>query len=189
MLEPILLDVPEHLETERLILRCPRPGDGKGLFEAVHETLDGFRRFPASMPWALTEPTVERSEVYYRDARIRWLARTAFQMLMFTKDGNVCAGRVGLHNINWDVPKVELGCWIRTSLQGGGLIREGTQAVIDFALNQLKARRIEAVTDEENHSARRLCRLTGFTFESTRRNDLITPDGRLRNSCLYVIAP
>jgi RimJ/RimL family protein N-acetyltransferase len=185
--DPILLDIPESLETERLILRCPRPGDGAVLFEAVNETLAGFRRFPASMPWALTDPTVERSEIYCRDARIRWLARSAFQMLMFTKDGNVCAGRVGLHNINWDIPKFEIGCWIRTSLQGEGLIREGMQGVTDFALHQLKAKRIEAITDEENHSAKRLCRLTGYALESTRKNDLVTPDGQLRHTCVYVI--
>ena len=27
-MDPLLIDVPERIETERLILRCPRPGDG-----------------------------------------------------------------------------------------------------------------------------------------------------------------
>ena len=27
-MDPVLIEVPERIETERLILRCPRPGDG-----------------------------------------------------------------------------------------------------------------------------------------------------------------
>jgi hypothetical protein len=35
MTNPILLNVPEQIETERLLIRCPRPGDGATVYAAV----------------------------------------------------------------------------------------------------------------------------------------------------------
>ena len=34
-MNPLLIDVPERIETERLLLRCPQPGDGPALNAAV----------------------------------------------------------------------------------------------------------------------------------------------------------
>lgn len=54
---PLLLDFPDHFETERLLIRAPRAGDGPAICEAVLETLDDLRQW---MPWALQEQTVDR---------------------------------------------------------------------------------------------------------------------------------
>lgn len=35
--KPILLDLPESFETERLIIRAPKVGDGQALNEAIEE--------------------------------------------------------------------------------------------------------------------------------------------------------
>ena len=39
MIDPLLLDIPNQLETERLLLRVPRPGDGAMIYEAIMESL------------------------------------------------------------------------------------------------------------------------------------------------------
>ena len=44
-MDPLLIDVPERIETDRLILRCPRPGDGAVVNAAVCESLDALRPF------------------------------------------------------------------------------------------------------------------------------------------------
>ena len=43
-MQPILTDFPDHLETERLLLRAPRAGDGQNVYEATLETLENLRR-------------------------------------------------------------------------------------------------------------------------------------------------
>jgi hypothetical protein len=45
MQNPILLDLPPLIQTQRLLLRPPQAGDGKALFEAVSESLPELRRF------------------------------------------------------------------------------------------------------------------------------------------------
>jgi hypothetical protein len=64
---PILLDVPESFETERLLIRSPLPGDGPELHAAVTESLE---RLVPWMPWPKEHKTVEDSEESARRARV-----------------------------------------------------------------------------------------------------------------------
>ena len=48
-MDPLLIEVPERIETERLILRCPRPGDGPTVNEAEREMILSGRDVAAFM--------------------------------------------------------------------------------------------------------------------------------------------
>jgi ribosomal-protein-serine acetyltransferase len=72
MLGPILLDIPESFETERLLIRVPRAGDGPGLNAAVVETIDNLKKW---MPWAQEIPSVDKSEENSRKTYSQFLTR------------------------------------------------------------------------------------------------------------------
>lgn len=186
-LPPILLDFPDTLETERLILRAPRPGDGQAVFEAVAETLDDQRRWPASLPWALAEPAPAASEAFCRQGAAAWFARTDLPMLVFLKEGNAFVGGSGLHRLDWKVPKCEVGYWVRKSMQGRGLATEAVMAVTEFALSALGARRVEILSDAKNIASRRVAERAGYGLEGIQRNERIAPDGQLRDTCIYAV--
>ncbi|MFM2446376.1 MAG: hypothetical protein RI936_823, partial [Pseudomonadota bacterium] len=59
MLDPLLLELPGHIDTRRLHLRVPRAGDGAALYAAIVESLPELRRFLASLPWVAAEPSPE----------------------------------------------------------------------------------------------------------------------------------
>ena len=124
---PVLLDLPDVLYTSRLTIRCPRPGDGPAVFAAMKESLADLRAFPASMGWALTEPSVEVSEQYCREAYSNFSTRRDFPLLLVLRDSNVVVGSSGLHRIDWRVPKCEVGFWGRSSHQRKGYITEGVR--------------------------------------------------------------
>ena len=46
-MNPILKDLPDRFETERLLIRSPHPGDGRALYEAVNESLTGAQTVDA----------------------------------------------------------------------------------------------------------------------------------------------
>ena len=184
-IKPILLDFPDTLETERLILRAPRPGDGQLVFEAVAETLDDLRRWPASLPWALAEPSPDVSEVFCRHGCAAWITKTDLPMLVFLKEGNVLVGGSGLHSLDWTVPKFEVGYWMRRRMQGRGLATEAVIAVTEFAQSTLGARRIEILSDAENAGSRRVAERAGYVLEGIQRSNRIAPDGELRDTCIY----
>lgn len=185
-LEPILREVPSELRTARLLLRTPRPGDGERVHEAVVETLDALRAWPASLPWAMFEPSVAASEIYCRESAAAFIKRSALIYLAFDDQDSLVAS-LSLHSIDWRIPKLELGFWCRTGRQRQGLMTEASAELLRLAFGQLDAQRVEALPDEDNAGSRGVCEAIGMQLEGVMRHDRVTPDGVLRNTCVYAM--
>ncbi|POZ63457.1 GNAT family N-acetyltransferase [Chromobacterium alticapitis] len=186
-MDDILRDIPDQIESERLILRSPQPGDGPIVYSAVCASLEALRAFPASMPWALEEPSVDISETFCRQSRVDYLARKTLTMLLFLKDGSHFVGASGLHAISWKNRRAEIGFWVHHDWQGQGLISEAARAICAFARQELGLRRIACLSDELNVASRRVAERAGFTLEGIMRQERIAPDGSLRNTALYAL--
>jgi len=78
---------------------------------------------------------------------------------------------------------------LRSSHTGRGLMTEAVKAVTSFARRELGMGRIEMLTDEANQRARRVCERAGFALEGILRQHRASPDGRLRNNCLFSVVP
>ncbi len=181
-MEALMLDFPESFESDRLTIRAPRPGDGAELNAAVQET---FGDLKAWMPWAQQMPTLEESETHVRRAQCDFLAREDLTLLLFLRGTNTLVGGSGLHRINWDIPKFEIGYWCRKRFQGQGYIRESTEAIARFALETLGAKRVEIRCDSKNVRSQRIPDRLGFTLEGTLRNDSLSPSGELRDTLVF----
>jgi len=72
ILQALLLDIPETLETPRLRLRATRAGLGPIVNAAARESHEALKPW---MPWAQELPTLEASEQHCRDAQAKWHAR------------------------------------------------------------------------------------------------------------------
>lgn len=182
---PVLLDIPDHLETERLLLRAPRPGDGAVVNASILETLEDLRRYPASMLWAMEDQTVERAEDSCRRGAANWILRADLPMLFFRRDTGEHAGNCGLHRFNWETRVFEIGWWCRKSCQGQGLATEAAAALADFAFSRLGARRVWCCADEENERSWRVAERLGFAHEGTLRSERCDPDGSRRTMRVY----
>jgi RimJ/RimL family protein N-acetyltransferase len=185
MTDPVLIDLPTRIETERLLLRPPQAGDGERLHAAIAESLPELRRFLASLPWVACEQTVESAETYCRTAQANFLARKDLPFLVLEKSTGQVVGGTGLHRTVWATPKTEIGYWGRVSWARNGLIGEAVAALADYAFAELKAVRVEIVTDEENIPSRRVAERCQFVLEGIHRNERRAPDGTLRNTCIY----
>ena len=79
--------VPDHFETERLLIRAPQPGDGSAVNDAIRESIDELRPW---MPWARVVPSVAESETYARESALRFRNHEDLPLLLFRKsDGLV----------------------------------------------------------------------------------------------------
>ena len=181
-METLLLDVPESFESDRLTIRAPRPGDGTEMNAAVQETFDDLKPW---MPWARQMPTLEESETYVRRAQCEFLAREDLVMLLFLKGTNTLVGGSGLHRIDWDIPKFEIGYWCRKRFQGQGYISESTEAIARFAFGTLGAKRVEIRCDSKNVKSRRVPDRLGFKLEGTLRNNTLSTSGELRDTLVF----
>jgi RimJ/RimL family protein N-acetyltransferase len=185
-MDALLEDVPEHLETERLIMRVARGSDAAALNAAVCESLDHLRRY---MPWAQTAPSLAQSNADCRRMQAKFLLREDLTLFTFERraDGGEgdFVGGTGLHRIDWNVRRFELGYWCRTSRQGRGYVTEAAQALTRFAFDALRARRVEVRMDDTNERSWRVAQRAGFALEGVLRRDSLNPQGEPRDTRIY----
>ena len=175
----------EPFESERLLIRSPRAGDGPRVHAGVVASLAALRAFPASLPWALAEPSVETSEAFCCGAQQAWGLGTAYPMLLLRRHDGTHVGNSGVHAVDWNVPKCEIGYWIRSDQTGHGYATEAVRAISEWAFEHLAMRRIEARPDAENHASCRVLERAGYALEGTMRHERATVDGRMRDTRLY----
>jgi len=185
-IDPLLIDVPEAIATERLWLRCPRAGDGIVINEAVVQTLPELKPW---MPWAQTAPTLEESELHGRRAAARYALREDLQLLIFERQSDGGQGRLlgatGLHRMDWSVPRFEIGYWRRSGEGGRGLMTEAVRALSRFAFDTLHAQRVEVRMSSDNARSRAVAERCGFTLEGVLRRDSLDVNGQPRDTAVY----
>lgn len=180
-MNPITLDFSDQFETERLSIRAPRVGDGAILYRAICDSLEEVRPW---MSWAQTEPSLEKSQANMRRACADWVLRTDLRMLIFNKSGEM-VGSSGLHRIDWDVPKFEIGYWGRTGFGGRGLITEAVRGIADFAFGILGALRVEIECDARNQKSANVAQRAGFELEAQLKNHRRDHFGVLNSTLIF----
>ncbi|KHF40646.1 GNAT family N-acetyltransferase [Halalkalibacter okhensis] len=182
-MNPLLIDFPTEFTSERLLIRMPKPGDGKVVFDAIQASIKELQPW---LPFAQKEPSEQETEINIRDAYVKFLQREDLRLLIFLKDTGEFIGSSGLHRINWDVPKFEIGYWIDSRYSGNGYISEAVQEIAHFAFRELKACRLEIRCDSKNDKSRKVPERLGFTLEGILKNDDMSADGKeLRDTCIY----
>jgi ribosomal-protein-serine acetyltransferase len=179
---PILLEFPESLETERLLVRAPRWGDGAAVTAALRESLDELRPW---MSWVQDAPSVEESEAICRQARLRFLERTDLRFYLTLKEDGEFVGSSGLHHIDWGARRFEIGHWVRTGSSGKGYVTEAVDGIVRFAVERLSATRIEIRCDARNTRSWRVAERAGFTLEGTLRSARIGVEGTFTDTRVY----
>ena len=172
-----------------MVLRSFREDDAPALYSALAESITDLREYLWFLPWVAEEPSLATAELRCRRALAHFLLRTDLAWLAFERTTGRLVASFGLHRTDWDLPKTEVGYWVRSSETGKGYATEGVQALTSWALSPLAAVRVELVTDELNVASRAVAERCGFRLEGTLRNDSRAPDGSLRNHCIYAALP
>lgn len=180
--ERIMLTIPESFESKRLIIRAPLYGDGAATYEAVQESMEELRPW---MPFANDKLTAEDSEINIRQAYLKFLERTDLRLLLFSKENEQFVGSSGLHRIDWDVRKFEIGYWLRSSYAGQGYMTEAVEAVTNYAIHELAANRIEIRCDARNVKSARVAERCGFILEGIQRGDSLDVYGKLSDTMVF----
>jgi RimJ/RimL family protein N-acetyltransferase len=181
---PELADVPERLDGERVFLRAYVADDAPAQWAAIEESRAYLGR------WLSHAPGLESLEaVRIANARDRaaWVTRERLIFGLFERASDGYLGEVALHHPDWNVPRFDLGYWIRQSAEGRGLMREGLALVIRMALDQLGAERIEARVDVRNTRSRQVLEVLGFEHEGTFRRCMRNSQGQLIDQDVFAL--
>lgn len=182
--KPILRDLPLPITTPRLTIREVREGDGKAIYDAKKESLDDLKPW---MGWAQCEKddlSVEEGEVTCRKKAADFLRRDELMMLAFDKKSGELVGCTGFHNIDWDIPRLEIGFWVRSSRSGKGFATEITKALSLYAFKALGANCVGITHSVGNMASQKVIEKCGFEYEGTLRRDTKVGD-KLYDSMFY----
>lgn len=184
--DPLLIDVPARLDTPRLVIRCPRAGDGVAYFEAVSDSLEALRPW---MPWAHEPLSPWHSEALASKFQADFLARRDLVLALFLRQADGSEGPLvggsGLHRLDWALRRFEIGYWVRSGYGGQGLVSEAVEAIATMALDRLAARRVEIRCDDRNRSSWRVAERCGFALEGVLRNEALDAFGQPRDTRVY----
>jgi RimJ/RimL family protein N-acetyltransferase len=184
--DPVLIQVPEVLSTDQVLLLTPRVGDGAVLNLAIQRSLPHLQPW---MSWAQEMPSVEESEAVVRRMLAEFLNRQHLAYFLYERTpdggpGRLCGG-AGLMRLDWAQRRFEIGYWLAPDATGRGLASEAVAALTRLAFSQLRAMRVEIRTDARNLASRAVAERCGFALEGILRNDMLGVDATPRDTCIY----
>ncbi len=96
-------------------------------------------------------------------------------------------GATGLHRIDWSVPAMEIGYWLRPDAQGSGFATDAARLMTTFAFRHAHAERVEIRCDAANHRSAAVPRRLGYVHEATLRAARRSVDGALGDTLLFAM--
>lgn len=183
-MNPILIDLPEHIETPRLILQMPQAGFGERLHRAI---LDGYDDYIKWLNWTHSLPTIQSVEEECRKHHAEFILRDCIRYIIIEKSNNQVVGRCAFppFQTNWLIPQFGISYFIRRNQRTKGYATEAAHAMALLAFHALKARKVEIYCDSENVASCRVPEKLNFQLEYTQKGGWPRFDGKLSELKTY----
>jgi ribosomal-protein-alanine N-acetyltransferase len=151
------------IETPRLILRKPRPGDWKDIVEGVSDY------DVAKMTKNIPHPYSKADADWFINNCLKNWGKASYTFMIELKAENKLIGVMGLHNVNVNNGTAATGSWINKKYWRQGYITEAKIAVNDFAFNKLQLRRLNSTVITTNKASNATQKKVGYMFEGVQR--------------------
>lgn len=169
------------LVTKRLILR---PGTKKD----VKDVVEGINNLNVSR-WLLVVPYP-----YKRKDALFWInickknKKKEHHYMIELKSEKKIIGGIGIQDIHKQCQSAQVGYWINEKYHGQGYGSEALNAVLKFAFEKLRFRRIEAAVFVGNPSSGKLLEKFGGVQEGLKRkSEVCKADGKIKDAYIYGI--
>jgi [ribosomal protein S5]-alanine N-acetyltransferase len=179
----LMNDLPGSIESSRITIRRYQQGDGLAVYSLIK-----FNRarledsFPKTTAFITND---ERGELYVHRKIREWRDQKSFYFGVWHNQTNEYIGQVFLRNINWDIPRAELGYYIDKAHEGNGFMKEAIRSLIIFGYEKLKVNKLFIRVLSSNAQSSSLAETCGFTKEGLLRNDFVKKNGSLSDSIYY----
>jgi len=156
------------LKTERLTLRQPGVNDEQEIF-----TLRSDREINKYLDRQLSN-TIEDATNFINKVNENINKNDSLYWAITLSGKNKLIGTICLFGFSNDNDKCEIGYELLTNFQGQGIMKEAAEKVIDFAVNTINVKTIEAFLHRDNQSSIKL--LEKFSFKKSHEPDNANPD-------------
>lgn len=168
---------------DHYIVRLLEQNDAEAFFETVTANkarLEAF--FPVTIE---NTSTLESTTVFINEMLIKSQAKLNYPFVVIDTQTNNIIGYIHVKNIDWDIPKAELGFFMDEDYAGKGILHRAMKLLIDHFFNELGFEKLYLRMHELNTSARKLAEKCGFVVEGQLRKDHRTTAGELVDLYYY----
>jgi RimJ/RimL family protein N-acetyltransferase len=183
MYEP-LIGFPQQFESDRLILRSYRPGDGTWYYAMSLRNREHLRQYEADNV-AADIRSVEAAEELMHELSIAWERRTDFFIGAFDKLTKNFVAQIYVGPVDWKLPEFQIGYFADVDHEGKGYVTEAVKATLGILFRQMKAHRVRLGCDVTNTRSIRVAERCHMTREGTLRENRRNPDGTYSSSYIY----
>lgn len=148
------------LSTKRLIIRPVDKGDLGDIVENVNNI--NVSRYLAVVPFPYAKKDA-LSWINHSLKKRKEKIRSNFSFVIYYKPAKCVVGAIGLHKVDYDAKKAELGYWLGEKYWGNHVMSEAVEAMLKFGFGKLKLNRIDAKVYTDNEASARL--LEKFRFK------------------------
>jgi ribosomal-protein-serine acetyltransferase len=175
------------IQTNRLKLRTYVHNDARALYEFVAHNRERMLDY---LPMTVEQnSSVFASRRFIRERKNDYLNDKSCFLGIFLHSGELI-GQIAIREINYRVPKCEMGYVIDARHTGKGYAGEALDALCHWCFGELKVQKVSLRIEPVNTASRKVAAAAGFTFTALLRNDFRTADHRLMDAELWeLLAP
>jgi RimJ/RimL family protein N-acetyltransferase len=175
---------PTQFESERLLLRSYRPGDGAWYYAMSLKNQAHLQRYEADNV-AATISSEAAAQALVCELAEAWRKNNCYFLGAFEKRTGEFAAQVYVGPVDWNLPEFQIGYFADVGHQGQGYATEAVQATLKILFNQLGAHRVRLQCDETNLRSIRVAERCHMAREGVLRENRRNPDGTYSSSLIF----
>lgn len=165
------------IESPRLLIRGYETSDAPALFRMISNEKETLRDYFPFTVESVVSALSAREFIRIRQKETR--EGKSFFAGIFEKESGRLIGQITIRDINWRVPKCELGYFIIGEKRGMGFASESVNTIAAFCFDKAGMMKILLRIENINTGSIGVARKCGFSISGTLRNDFRSADGRL----------
>lgn len=111
--------------------------------------------------------------------------RQYFPFIMIDNSTNNFIAFFDLKNLDWTIPKAEIGCYTDERFSGKGLTTKAMKYFLNYCFEHFEFKKILLRTHHSNKAAQSLAHKCGFEIEGAIRLDYMTTSGEIIDLIYY----
>lgn len=171
------------MKFENYELRLLQREDKKYFFQLIKNNLTRLEDFVAG----IVAQTKTESDVknFINNSIIKISNKTYYPYLVIDLKTKMPIGFVDIKNIDWNIPKAELGFFIDENYSGKGITTKAMHCISEYLFNELGFNKLLLRIHQSNKSSRNVAEKCGFKLEGIIKNDYKTTKGEIVDFMYY----
>ncbi|OEK05562.1 hypothetical protein BFP71_12220 [Roseivirga misakiensis] len=125
------------------------------------------------------------TEQFLKEIDEKRTKREYFPYLVVDNSTNEFIAFIDLKNVDWSIPKTEIGCYTDVNFAGKGVTTKAMNLFVDYCFETFDFKKIYLRTHHSNKAAQIVAERCSFELEGTIRMDYITTAGEIVDLMYY----